>query len=188
MSSPNKKRAGRPKLTPEEKALTTEERKALRELQKEQAELDKEARKAEILEAKRRVKEEKELKAYENKMNRRGSFLTDKDREELVKRKDANTLARQSNAAIVNQMMTELLEHPKTPKVINKIMQAALDDDHKGQTTAWKIIADRVLPTSYFENDKDGNAKSAISITITGVGTETEIKNDDAIDGEYTEN
>jgi len=126
-------------------------------------------------------------KARKAGINPNGGFLSAKDREAIAKRRENNTLARQSNAAIVNQMMTELLEHPKTPKVINKIMQAALDDDHKGQATAWKIIADRVLPTSYFEKDKDGNAKSAISITITGVGTETEIKNDDAIDGEYTE-
>jgi len=160
---------GRPRLTEEEKAQRAEAKRLAQE---------------NMTPEERQAKEyERELQREENKY----SMLTARDKAEIARRREANQLARQSNAAIVNKMMTELLEHPKTPKVLNKIMQAALDDDHKGQTVAWKIIADRVLPMSYFEKDKNANAKAAVAITITSVGGDTTQVGGDTIDGDYTE-
>jgi len=161
MPSPAKRGRGRPKLTEAEKA----QRAAARKLAEESM-----------------TPEEREARELE-----RHSMLSARDKDDIVRRKEENALMRQSNAAIVNKMMTELLEHPKTPKVLNKIMQAALDDDHKGQTVAWKIIADRVLPMSYFEKDKNANAKAAVAITITSVGGDTTQVGGDTIDGDYTE-
>jgi len=55
-------------------------------------------------------------------------------------------------------------------KVINKIVQVAMDDGHSGQMAALKMCIDRVLPLSYFEKDKNSTSSNQISINITGVG------------------
>jgi len=55
-------------------------------------------------------------------------------------------------------------------KVINKIVQVAMDDGHSGQMAALKMCMDRVLPLSYFEKDKNSSSSNQISINITGVG------------------
>jgi multimeric flavodoxin WrbA len=56
---------------------------------------------------------------------------------------------------------------------LDAIYNAALDDEHKNQAAAWKLIMDRMLPLSYFDKDKAGGGRAAVSITITGVGGET---------------
>jgi hypothetical protein len=46
-----------------------------------------------------------------------------------------------------------------------------MDDDHKNQAAAWKLVMDRILPVAAFEKDIVQNGgKSAIQINITGVG------------------
>jgi len=68
--------------------------------------------------------------------------------------------------------------------VMDSILNAALDDDHKNQAAAWKLLMDRMLPLSYFEKDKVGGGKSAISITISGVGETTISSSDEQNDTE----
>ena len=77
-----------------------------------------------------------------------------------------------------------MLASPKSKKVLEAIFDAALNDDHKNQGAAWKLIMDRIAPTAAFEKDviKDGG-RSAIQINITGVGS-TEVSSGDVIDGE----
>jgi hypothetical protein len=84
------------------------------------------------------------------------------------------------DAAAINEFKARLLNSPRSQKVLDSIMSAALDDEHKNQAAAWKLLMDRMLPVSYFEKDKDNQGKSAISITIKGVG-ETQISNDEDI-------
>jgi hypothetical protein len=64
---------------------------------------------------------------------------------------------------------------PRSQKVVEAIYGAALDDNHKNQAAAWKLIMDRLLPLSHFEKDKNGGGRAAVSITITGVGGEQTI-------------
>jgi hypothetical protein len=78
------------------------------------------------------------------------------------------------DAARINEFKARLLA-TSGDKVISKIIDIALDDDHQGQMAALKMCMDRVLPVSYFEKDKNGSGRSAVSITITGVGGETTI-------------
>ena len=56
---------------------------------------------------------------------------------------------------------------------------------------ALKMCMDRVLPLSYFEKDKATNGRSSVSITITGIGGETQIvgeeTQEDIVDVEYAE-
>ena len=78
------------------------------------------------------------------------------------------------DAARINEFKARLLA-TSGDKVITKIIDIALDDEHQGQMAALKMCMDRVLPVSYFEKDKTTGGKSSVSITITGVGGETKI-------------
>lgn len=73
------------------------------------------------------------------------------------------------DAAAINEFKARLLASPKSRKVMDSILSAALDDDHKNQAAAWKLLMDRMLPLSYFEKDKVGGGKSSINITISGL-------------------
>ena len=88
------------------------------------------------------------------------------------------------DAAIINDYKSRMLASPKSAKVLEAIFNAALDDEHKHQASAWKLIMDRVAPTAAFEQEVvKGGGKSSIQINITGVGS-TAISGD-TIDGEY---
>ena len=89
------------------------------------------------------------------------------------------------DAAAINEFKARLLASPRSQKVLDSIMNAALNDDHKNQAAAWKLLMDRMLPVSYFEKDKNNTGRASVSITITGVGGETVISGqDDVIDAE----
>ena len=91
------------------------------------------------------------------------------------------------DADAIREYKARLLASPKSRKVLDSILNAALDDDHKNQAAAWKLLVDRLMPLSYFDKDKMGGGKSAVNITITGVGGDTTIIGDkeDALEGEF---
>jgi hypothetical protein len=90
-------------------------------------------------------------------------------------------------AAIINDYRDRMLASPKSRAVLESIFNAALDDDHKNQAAAWKLVMDRVAPVSAFEQEiTKGAGKSAIQINITGVGS-TNISGGDIIDGDSGE-
>jgi len=93
------------------------------------------------------------------------------------------------DAATINEYKARMLASPKSRKVLDSILNAALDDDHKNQAAAWKLCMDRLLPVSYFEKDKAGGGRGAINISITGVGGETTVisGSEDIEDGEYSD-
>jgi len=75
------------------------------------------------------------------------------------------------DAAIINEYKSRMLASPQSVKVLDAIFKAALDDDHKHQASAWKLVMDRVAPTAAFEQEVvKGGGKSAIQINITGIG------------------
>ena len=95
------------------------------------------------------------------------------------------------DAAIMNEYKARMLASPKSAKVLESILNAALDDDHKNQAAAWKIVVDRMLPVGMFEKDVlASGGKNSIQINITGVGGATVVGNsdsDDIIEGDYTD-
>ena len=94
------------------------------------------------------------------------------------------------DASIINEYKARMLASPKSAKVLEAILNAALDDDHKNQAAAWKIVVDRIMPVAAFERDVvKGAGRNAIQINITGVGGTTDVVDvsDDVIDGEYIE-
>ena len=113
------------------------------------------------------------IKTEENLPKKRGR--PKKSDIEAKKRGNRGVVGRPpGDAARINEFKARLLA-TSGDKVINKIINIALDDEHPGQMAALKMCMDRVLPMSYFEKDKMSNGKSSVSITITGVGGETTI-------------
>ena len=97
----------------------------------------------------------------------------------VSRKKGATGLSRgrpKGDAAIINEYKSRMLTSPKSRKVLESIFDAALNDDHKHQAAAWKLIVDRIVPVGAFEKDVvKGAGKSAIQINITGVGGETTV-------------
>ena len=91
------------------------------------------------------------------------------------------------DADAIREYKARLLASPKSRKVMDSILNAALDDDHKNQAAAWKLVVDRIMPLSYFDETKNTGGKAAVNITITGVGGDTTIigEQEDALDGDF---
>ena len=91
------------------------------------------------------------------------------------------------DAAIMNEYRARMLSSPKSKAILDKILNAALDDEHKHQAVAWKLVAERVLPISLFD-PKRAKAQGGVQVTITAADGSTVTvgqNNDDAIDGVY---
>ena len=96
------------------------------------------------------------------------------------------------DAAIMNEYKARMLASPKSAKVLETILSAALDDEHKNQAAAWKIVVDRMLPVGMFEKDVlASGGKNSIQINITGVGSTSVVGSTEAddgiIEGDYTD-
>ena len=86
------------------------------------------------------------------------------------------------DAAIINEYKLRMLNSPKSAKVLEAIYDAALNDEHKNQAAAWKLIVDRIVPVSVFEAQKAGNNTPTVSINITGLTSPMVSTNEDVID------
>ena len=59
--------------------------------------------------------------------------------------KKGNRVARgrpKGDASIINEYKSRMLASPKSAKVLESIFNAALNDDHKNQAAAWKLVMD----------------------------------------------
>lgn len=95
---------------------------------------------------------------------------------EIVAKKTKNkgVLGRpKGDTAIINEYKIRMLNSPKSAKVLEAIYDAALNDDHKNQAAAWKLIVDRIVPVSAFEATKSGGGTPSISINISGLTSTT---------------
>jgi hypothetical protein len=97
-------------------------------------------------------------------------------------------------AAIINEYKARMLNSPKSEKVLAAIFDAALDNEHKNQAAAWKLLMDRMLPVKAFEEDVVKNSSgNKISINISGIGGDVSVQGekenteeDEAIDATFT--
>jgi len=74
------------------------------------------------------------------------------------------------DAAVINEYKARMLASPKSAKVLEAIFDAALDDEHKNQAAAWKIVVDRIAPVSAFEKEflkEKGSGQIQINISTT---------------------
>ncbi len=90
---------------------------------------------------------------------------------ELEAKKKPGTVGRpKGDAAIIKEYKSRMLASPKSRKVLDSIFNAALDNEHKHQAAAWKLLMDRMLPVAAFEQEvvKNGH-KPSFEINITTV-------------------
>ena len=138
-------------------------------------------------------------------------MLTDKQKEAAAERKEINLRKRKrgrpptkevaakkrgnrgqvgrpkGDAAIINEYKARMLASPKSKKVLETILNAALDDDHKHQAAAWKLCMDRLIPVAAFEQEvTKGAGKNVVQINITGVGA-VDIPDQPPLEGEFEE-
>lgn len=109
------------------------------------------------------------------------------------KKGNRNAIGRpKGDAAIINDYKARMLASPKSELVLQSIFNAALNDEHKHQAAAWKMLIDRIAPVAAFEKDviKDGG-RNAIQINISGVNQvdipDQPVVQEDAIEGELND-
>lgn len=104
-----------------------------------------------------------------------------------VKNKNKGIIGRpKGDAAIINEYKARMLTSPKSAKVLESIFDAALNNDHKNQAAAWKLIVDRIVPVSAFEQAKQGNSAPSVSINIMGLGQASTVVNEDDVSDNVT--
>lgn len=105
------------------------------------------------------------------------------------KQKTKNPVGRpKGEARIMADYRQRMLNSPKSRKVIEAIFEAALNDDHKNQAAAWKLIIDRIAPLSGFEKEAGSSPRAAIQVNISGVpGISIDSGPQDDIEGEIVE-
>ena len=68
-----------------------------------------------------------------------------KKSEMVVRNRGATGLPRgrpKGDAAIINEYKSRMLSSPKSRLVLESIFDAALDNEHKNQAAAWKLVVD----------------------------------------------
>jgi hypothetical protein len=99
----------------------------------------------------------------------------------LVKARKQPVGRPKGDSSAIEEFKARIMNSPKSRKVLDAILDAALDENHKNQAAAWKLLVDRMLPMSYFEKDKAMGSRPSVSITITGVGEAVNISGSDEI-------
>jgi len=93
---------------------------------------------------------------------------------ELITKKKGNRELRGRPAgdkAIMDEYKQRMLTSPKSARVLEAIFDAALDPEHKAQSAAWKLIVDRIVPVSSFEQVKQGGGTPSIVINVSGMSS-----------------
>ena len=73
------------------------------------------------------------------------------------------------DASIINEYKARMLASPKSNKVLESIFNAALDDEHKNQAAAWKLVIDRRAQVADLEKDIiENGGRNAVSINRRG--------------------
>jgi hypothetical protein len=87
--------------------------------------------------------------------------------------------------AILDEYKARMLNSPKSARVLETILDAALDDQHKNQAVAWKLVVDRIMPVSSFDQVKQSGSMPSISINISSIGQPVIETLEDVSDTEY---
>lgn len=92
---------------------------------------------------------------------------------EIKEYKESRSVGRpKGEKAIIDEYKLRMLNSPKSAKVLEAIYDAALNDDHKNQAAAWKLIVDRIAPLSAFDVSKGGSGSlPQITINVSGINS-----------------
>lgn len=109
------------------------------------------------------------------KVGSKGGRLGRPKKSDIVSKKKGNRglVGRPAgDAARINEFKARLLG-TTGDKVITKIIEIAMNDEHPGQMAALKFAGERILPISAFDAVKNGGQTPQISINISGLNSPT---------------
>jgi hypothetical protein len=110
-------------------------------------------------------------------INRKGKPGRPKKSElQAVKDRTKGKLGRPKGDAGRLQEFKERLLATGGTKIIDKVVQVALNDSHPGQMAALKLCLDRVLPVSTFEAVKNAGNTPVVTINISGINDSATIE------------
>ena len=101
---------------------------------------------------------------------------------QAVRNRTKNKVGRPVGDAGRLQEFKERLLATGGTKILDKMIQIALDDEHPGQMAAIKLAMDRILPASVFDTAKSGGTMPQISINISGLNNPVVSTNDQSLD------
>lgn len=90
------------------------------------------------------------------------------------------------DAAILKDYKSRMIASPKSRKILAKIMDIALNDEHQHQAAMLKLVAERLIPVSSFTAEGKSNSGKSININISTVGDAT-ISTEEPVDAEFEE-
>ena len=105
-------------------------------------------------------------------MARLGTSLKDAQGNEI------RPLSKREERERVSLVRQAFLYHPDLPRVVQKAIDVALDDDHKSQGPVLTTIMKTIVPPGAFLDEQ--KQTSAVSINITGL----EVKTPEIVEGE----
>lgn len=114
----------------------------------------------------------------------RGKGRPPKSDLQAVKNRTKNKVGRPVGDAGRLQEFKERLLATGGTRILDKMIQIALDDEHPGQMAAIKLAMDRILPASVFDTAKSGGNMPQISINISSLHSPTIETVDDVSDVE----
>lgn len=101
---------------------------------------------------------------------------------QAVRNRTKNKVGRPVGDAGRLQEFKERLLATGGTRILDKMIQIALDDKHPGQMAAIKLAMDRILPASVFDTAKSGGTMPQISINISGLNNPVVSTNDQSLD------
>ena len=95
---------------------------------------------------------------------------------QAVKNKNKNKLGRPvGDAGRLQEFKARLLATGGS-RILDKMIQIALDDTHPGQMAAIKMSMDRILPLSSFEAAKNAGNTPTITINVSGISSSVDVQ------------
>lgn len=113
---------------------------------------------------------------------KRGRGRPPKSDLQAVKDRTKGKLGRPAGDASRIQEFKERLLATGGTRILDKMIQIALDDKHPGQMAAIKLAVDRILPASLFDGSKAAGTTPQINISITSMGQPEVLSSNDIID------
>ena len=128
--------------------------------------LDRVKAKQEKREANKRAWAERQKDSYEDAKIAR-------ERRQLSLQAGAEGLAKPGEGQVVRaekikvkELKRQLMTGDNAKRVLEKVLQVALDDEHQGQVACLKMCMDRMLPMSAFEEKEGGGFSGGVTIVI----------------------
>ena len=106
-------------------------------------------------------------------------------------REDGTMAARQmigtplGNKQRMQEFKNKLLKEENGNKILQKVLEVAMDDDHPSQAACLKMCMDRMLPTSMFDESKASSDRPSIQINISGLNEP--VVSGNTVEGEYVQ-